>query len=114
MTLPLDVVTKMRRLFYAEHWKVGTIAAQLGVHHDAVERALGLERCGGIRPDGLLATRVMASKLDPYKSFVDETLVKYPRLGAMRVFHMVRGARLRRRLHDSEALREAGATSGDE
>jgi transposase len=90
MTLPIDVVVQMRRLFYAEHWKVGTIAAQLGVHHDAVERALGLERCGGVRPDGLVASRVMASKLDPYKPFIDEMLGKYPRLGAMRVFHMVR------------------------
>ena len=90
MTLPIDVVVKMRRLFYAEHWKVGTIAAQLGVHHEAVERALGLERCGGVRPDGLMATRVMASKLDPYKPFIDETLAKYPALGAMRVFHMVK------------------------
>lgn len=90
MTLPIDVVTTMRRLFYAEHWKVGTIAAQLGVHHEAVERALNLERCGGVRPDGLQASRVMASKLDPYKPFINETLQKYPRLGAMRIFHMVK------------------------
>ena len=29
---------KIRRLFFAEHWKVGTIAAELGVHHDTVHR----------------------------------------------------------------------------
>ena len=23
----------IRRLFYGEHWKIGTIAAELGVHH---------------------------------------------------------------------------------
>ena len=34
------VVARIRRLFYAEHWKVGTIAAELGVHHDAVRRAI--------------------------------------------------------------------------
>ena len=28
---------RIRRLFFAEHWKVGTIAAELGVHHDTVE-----------------------------------------------------------------------------
>jgi hypothetical protein len=30
------------RLHYAEHWKVGTIAAQLDVHPDVVRRVLGL------------------------------------------------------------------------
>lgn len=28
------VVARIRRLFYSEHWKVGTIAADLGVRHD--------------------------------------------------------------------------------
>lgn len=32
---------RIRRLFFAEHWKVGTIAEQLGVHHDTVRRAIG-------------------------------------------------------------------------
>jgi hypothetical protein len=41
MTLPLDVVTNIRRLHYAEHWKVGTIATEPRVHHEAVKRALG-------------------------------------------------------------------------
>lgn len=35
---------RIRRLFYAEHWKVGTIADELGVHHDTVRRALEAER----------------------------------------------------------------------
>jgi ABC-type tungstate transport system substrate-binding protein len=48
MTLPLDVVTNIRRLHYAEHWKVGTIATELRVHHEAVERALGLDTRGGL------------------------------------------------------------------
>ncbi|MBL8912498.1 MAG: hypothetical protein JNM17_17530 [Archangium sp.] len=46
MTLPTEVVANIRRLHFAEHWKVGTIATQLGVHHDAVERALGLKSLG--------------------------------------------------------------------
>lgn len=41
MTLPMEVVANIRRLHFAEHWKVGTIATQLGVHHDAVECTLG-------------------------------------------------------------------------
>jgi hypothetical protein len=40
MTLPLDVVTHIRRLHFAEHWKVGTIATELRVHHEAVEPPL--------------------------------------------------------------------------
>ena len=30
-------VARIRHLFHAEHWKVGTICAQLGVHREAVE-----------------------------------------------------------------------------
>ena len=28
---------EIRRLFYAEHWPVGTIADALGVHHETVQ-----------------------------------------------------------------------------
>lgn len=90
MTLPLDMVTTIRRLHYAEHWKVGTIVAQLGVHHEAVERALGLDTRGGVIPDALLARRVTASVLDAYKPLLNETLAKYPRLTATRLFDMVK------------------------
>jgi DNA-binding transcriptional LysR family regulator len=31
---------QIRRYFYAEHWKVGTIARELGVHPDAVRNAI--------------------------------------------------------------------------
>ena len=31
---------QIRRYFYAEHWKVGTIASQLGVHPDTVRNAI--------------------------------------------------------------------------
>ena len=29
----------IRRLYFGEHWKVGTDAAALGVHHDTVDGA---------------------------------------------------------------------------
>jgi Uncharacterized conserved protein (COG2071) len=29
---------QIRRYFYAEHWKIGTIARELGVHPDAVRK----------------------------------------------------------------------------
>jgi transposase len=81
----MEVVANIRRLHFAEHWKVGTIATQLGVHHDAVERALGLEVRGPV------AARIAPMKLDPYKPFIRETLEKYSRLTAARLFHMVKG-----------------------
>jgi transposase len=71
------------RLYHAEHWPPGTIAAQLGIHHDAVERVLeadGLPRSSFLRP----------SKSDPYIPFILETLKKYPSLTASRLFEMVK------------------------
>ncbi len=50
MTLPIEVVANIRRLHFAEHWKVGTIAKELGVHHEAVERALGFDSRAAGRP----------------------------------------------------------------
>jgi len=76
-------VTEIRRLFFAEHWRVGTIAAQLGVHPDTVRRACATEtfaRPAVARP----------SQCDPYRAFLQETLQRYPRLRATRLFAMVR------------------------
>ena len=74
---------EIRRLYYGEHWKVGTIAAQLGVHHDTVRAAIAdtqAVRRGTCRP----------TALDPYLPFVRDTLAQYPRLRATRLFEMVR------------------------
>ena len=75
---------EIRRLFYAEHWPVGTIADALGVHHETVRRALN--RARGIHP-GL---QIRPSELDPYKAFIATTLEQYPRLRATRVHAMLR------------------------
>ena len=75
--------TKIRRLFYAEHWRVGTIATELGVHHDAVRAAIEADRFQ------VRAPRVRGSQLDPYKQFITTTLEKYPRLRATRLHQMV-------------------------
>ena len=34
----------IRRYFYAEHWKIGTIASELNVHPDTVRNAIESER----------------------------------------------------------------------
>lgn len=74
---------RIRRLFYAEHWKVGTIATQLCVHRDTVLLAIEAERFR--TRDGV----VYPSQLDPYKPFIAEQLEQYPRLRATRIFAMV-------------------------
>jgi transposase len=79
-----EVHTRIRRLFYAEHWRVNTIAAELGVHHDTVRRAIESERF--LRP----GAQIRASALDPYKAFIVATLEQYPRLRATRLWAMVR------------------------
>lgn len=74
---------EIRRLFFAEHWKKGTIATQLGVHHDAVERVLG--PMGGAPK----ARHEVPSVLDPYASFIDEVLARYPKLVSTRLYDML-------------------------
>ncbi len=79
-----ELHAQIRRLFFAEHWRFNTIAAQLGVHHDTVRRAVESERF--IRP----GTQVRPSALDPFKVFITATLEQYPRLRATRLWAMVR------------------------
>lgn len=74
---------RIRRLFYAEHWTVGTIAAELGVHHDAVQNALETHRFDS-------RSEHRPSMLDPYKPLITETLEQHPRLRATRLYQMVR------------------------
>ena len=79
-----EVIVKIRHLFFAEHWTIGTIASQLGLHHDTVRSAL--ETSGFNR-----ARQERASRLtDPYLDFIRQTLKQYPRLRATRIFQMIR------------------------
>ncbi len=81
--LNLETQAHIRHLFFAEHWKIGTIAQQLGVHHDAVRHAIqtdSFHREQALRP----------CITDPYVEFVRETLKNYPQLRATRIFQMVR------------------------
>jgi transposase len=76
--LEADIV----RLHYAEHWPVGTIATQLEVHPDVVRRVLGL---GSHRAVSQLRPRLV----DPYREFIDDTLRRYPKLRATRLYDML-------------------------
>jgi len=79
-----DQRARIRRLFFAEHWKIGTIAAELGLHHDTVELAIEPRRFVNRRHDCSI------TQLDPYRAFIEQTLDQHPRLRATRVYDMVR------------------------
>jgi len=79
-----EVRAQIRRYFYAEHWKIGTIARELGVHPDAVRNAIDAQRLGGkVQP-------LRASLVDPYAEFIRQTLDQHPQLLATRIYQMVR------------------------
>ena len=80
-----DVRARIRRLFFAEHWKVGTIAAELGLHRDTVACAVDTSRFSTCR------FRDKARILDPYRDFIRATVEQYPRLRATRLHEMLRG-----------------------
>ncbi len=80
-----DVRARIRRLFFAEHWKVGTIATELGLHRDTVACAVDTSRFATCR------FRDQARILDPYRDFLRATLEQYPRLRATRLHEMIRG-----------------------
>jgi len=40
----VELIAKVRRLFFAEHWKIGTITSQLGLHPDTVRSAIESHR----------------------------------------------------------------------
>ncbi len=109
------------RLHHVEKWPVGTIADQLGRHHDTVERVLAH---GGLP----VTKQVTRSRLiDPYVPFIEETLKKYPRLRSSRLWEMVKArgytgsksglraivSRLRPRPH-AEAYLRRGVLPGQE
>jgi len=78
-----ELRASIRRYFYAEHWKIGTIAAQLNVHADTVRNAIEASRFQArdfVRP----------SVVDPYTAFIRETLEQHPRLRATRIYQMIR------------------------
>src|SRR5512141_1052469 len=81
--IPDALRSRIRRLFFAEHWKVGTISAELGCHHETVTAAIEVSRFINVKH------RAAASALDPYKALLLETLERHPRLRATRLYDMI-------------------------
>lgn len=73
----------IRHLFYAEHWKVGTIARELVLHPETVSIAVETDRFTNTKT-------LRPSVTDPYAGFIREVLAKHPQLRATRIFQMIR------------------------
>ena len=71
MTTALDQEAEVRRLFFAEHWRVGTIVAQLGLHREVVLRITGLDSPRRLRPRAAPAEETAVT---PFADFIAETL----------------------------------------
>ena len=84
MTLSPELEAQILRFYHAEKWRIGTIAAQLHVHHGAVARVLAQ---AGLPPIGRVRR---ASAIDPYLPFILETLEKFPTLTASRLYVMAK------------------------
>jgi transposase len=80
--IDLETLARIRQLYYGEHWRVGTIAAELGLHHGTVERVL--------RDQTQAKSAPRPSRFDPYVDFTRELLERYPRLRATRLWQMLR------------------------
>jgi transposase len=72
------------RYYHVEKWRLNTIAVQLGVHHTTVQRVLA--QAGLPRP----GPQARPSAVDPYVGLIVETLRRFPRLTASRLFVMAR------------------------
>ena len=82
MALSRQQETDILRYYFAEQWRVGTIARQLGVHHSAVERVIA--QAGVPKPE---RTKV-PSMIDAYLPFIVQTLAQFPTLPATRLYQM--------------------------
>ena len=84
MALPPEQEAQILRYYHAEHWRIGTIAAQLHLHRDTVARVLAQ---AGLPP---IAPIRRPSAIDPYLPFIREILEQFPTLTASRLYGMVR------------------------
>ena len=85
MAIAPELRAQILRLYQAERWRVGTIASQLHLHRDTVQRVIA-QACV-MRPDAPLRP----SQIDAYRPFIRDTLAKFPTLAASRLHAMVQG-----------------------
>jgi transposase len=81
MTVSAELEAEIRRLHSAELWPPGTIARQLSVHIDVVQRVLGVLPPPRVRKP---------SFVEEYQPFMTETLARWPTLRSTRLYDMLR------------------------
>ncbi len=120
MTVSKEIEAAIMRLFRVEKWPITTIATQLDVHHSVVKRVLEED---GITGEKLIIRRSMA---DDFVPFMQETLKKYPKLTATRLYEMVkvrgygggvdhfRDIVARYRPHEAEAFMRVRTLAGEQ
>lgn len=83
MTISDELKANILRYHHVEQWRVGTISSQLGVHHSTIKRVLSET---GVPKKKIL---VRGSIIDPFLSFILDTLQRFPNLRASRLHAMV-------------------------
>ena len=81
--IPPELEAEILRLFKVEQWRPGTIADQLGVHHEVVARVLmqdGMPRAKVVRP----------AAIDKFIPFIQEQWKKYPKLSSTALWRMAK------------------------
>lgn len=74
---------QIRHWFFAEHWKIGTIAQALRIHPDTVRHAIESDRFHR-------AQTLRACLTDAYLPLIRQALDQHPRLRATRIYQMLR------------------------
>lgn len=83
MTTDFRTENEILRLLRVDHWPIGTVARMVGVHHSVVRRLDGL-------PDGELEPPSRKCIGDDFIPFIQDTLTRYPKVKASRLFSMVK------------------------
>jgi transposase len=84
MAISKEVEAKILRYYHVEKWRVGTIARFCHVHHSVVERVLSQS---GVSHQVMKKREIL---ITPFLAFIEETLEKYPKLSASRLYEMVK------------------------
>jgi len=84
MAVSDEIKAKILRYFHVEKWRVGTISRQLNIHYTVVQRIL--LQSGSAEANSILRP----SCLDQFLPFILNTLKKYPKLTASRLYQMSR------------------------
>lgn len=84
MSISDELKANILRYHHVEKWRVGTIARHLSVHHTTVKRVLSET---GVSKHSIL---VQESMIDPFLSFITETLQRFPTLTSSRLYDMVK------------------------